>query len=164
MAIINKLLCLFICLFILLLHLTLLTLLSSITLSHRQAAEKHHFLTPDTPVLDQMELPSRLLQDSSSTGWTSSQLASRPPSGGGTASCNLDPVSMEMTCSTDLNVHLHRVRATTSQSITSEITKVYTCKQKSFSNTCTYNSHAGWIQTHKKLIPHNRFSHQLKCT
>ena len=30
--------------------------------------DKHHFLTPDTPVIDILEIPSRLLQDSDGTG------------------------------------------------------------------------------------------------
>ena len=38
----------------------------------RQAAEKHHFLTPDTPIVDTIELPSRLLRDSIS-GWDSNR-------------------------------------------------------------------------------------------
>ena len=76
----------------------------------RQVVEKHHFLTPDTPVLDRMELPSHMLRDSTTTTTTSS-CHSRPISrldGPSTTpfttqpvpSCNLDTVSMEMTCST----------------------------------------------------------------
>ena len=38
----------------------------------RQAIEKHHFMTPDTPVVDELELPSRLLRDASNTHTCSS--------------------------------------------------------------------------------------------
>lgn len=72
--------------------------------------DKHHFLTPDTPVLDTMELPSHMLRDSTTTT-TISSCHSRPISrldGPSITpfttqpipSCNLDTVSMEMTCST----------------------------------------------------------------
>ena len=67
--------------------------------------EKHHFLTPDTPVIDTMELPSRMLRDStsacSSRPISRSNAPNKTPSTTQTVpSCNLDTVSMEMTCST----------------------------------------------------------------
>ena len=70
--------------------------------------EKHHFLTPDTPVIDTMELPSRMLSDSTATSACSSRPISRLDGPNKTPStttqtvpsCNLDTVSMEMTCST----------------------------------------------------------------
>ena len=72
----------------------------------RQVAEKHHFLTPDTPVIDTMELPSRMLRDSTATSACSSRPSSRsdapnktPSTTQTVPSCNLDTVSMEMTCS-----------------------------------------------------------------
>ena len=34
----------------------------------RQVINKHHFLTPDTPILDELELPSHLLRDSTVSG------------------------------------------------------------------------------------------------
>lgn len=41
----------------------------------RQVADKHHFLTPDTPIVEELELPSHLLRDSltSSTQSTARQ-------------------------------------------------------------------------------------------
>ena len=44
-------------------------------------AEKHHFLTPDTPVVDELELPSRLLRESMS-GYLSS-VGSQPSTAAG---------------------------------------------------------------------------------
>ena len=131
----------------------------------RQVAEKHHFLTPNTPIVDELELPSRLLRDSSvsgcgSSGCGSSQAVSQssevagksarkntrsgkkrnthslcegsyqkrpkidawsqsigkldtPVDGHSTIravpSCNLDTVSMELTCSTDVDIQTHKV-------------------------------------------------------
>ena len=133
----------------------------------RQVAEKHHFLTPDTPIVDELELPSRLLRDSSVSGCGSSAcgsgqvVASRPTAVAGKSgrkntrsgkkrniqslcegscqkrpklgaagsqsigrldspnddhstipavpSCNLDTVSMELTCSNTVDIETHKV-------------------------------------------------------
>ena len=73
--------------------------------------EKHHFLTPDTPVVDTLELPSHMLRDNTTT---TSSISGRPISGSDgqnctqsitqvVPSCNLDPVSMDLTCSVKTN-------------------------------------------------------------
>ena len=38
----------------------------------RQVADKHHFLTPDTPIVEELELPSHLLRDSLASSTPSS--------------------------------------------------------------------------------------------
>lgn len=44
----------------------------------RQLLDRHHFLTPDTPVLEELELPSHLLRDSDGSGGISGSLSSLP--------------------------------------------------------------------------------------
>ena len=58
-------------------------------------AEKHHFLTPDTPVVDELELPSRLLRESTS-GYLSS-VGSQPSTAGSRAGSRAAEISRVQT-------------------------------------------------------------------